>query len=163
MATMTLRLIIPSLHDLIIWNTLHHFVMVVVAGLVVLYLVYKREVPINLLDFACYKPPNSYRLPKSMFLKAVFLNNMDPNSIAFQIKILEKTGFSEETCIPPSLARVPIKKSLPRTVFSTYYKGEAKLSREGRLAIQLERGVLTTRLQLLNSVWRRTCRGFKGI
>ena len=116
MATMTLRLIISSLPDLIIWNTLHHFLMAVVAGLVVLYLKYKRKVPIYLLDFACYKPPNSYRLPKSMFLEAVFLNNMDPDSIAFQIKILEKSGFSEETCIPPSLARVPIRKSLPLAV-----------------------------------------------
>nr|POE49713.1 hypothetical protein CFP56_31165 [Quercus suber] len=87
-----------------------------------------------------------------MFLEVVFLNNMDPDSIAFPIKILEKLGFSEETCIPPSLGRVPIRKSLPRTVFPTYCKGEAKLSTEGRLALQLEKGVLTTRLQLLNSV-----------
>ena len=29
--------------------------------------------PIYLQDFACYKPPNSYRLPKSMFVEVVFL------------------------------------------------------------------------------------------
>nr|POE49710.1 putative 3-ketoacyl-coa synthase 21 [Quercus suber] len=51
-----------------------------------------------------------------MFLEAVFLNNLDPASIAFQIKILEKSGFSEEICIPPSLPRVPIRKSLPLAV-----------------------------------------------
>ena len=96
------------------------------------------------------------QLPKQVFLEAVFLNNMDHDCIAFHIKILEKSRFNEETCNPPSLARVPIWKSLPRTMFPTYCKGEAKLSTEGRLVLQLERGVLTTRLQLLNSVWRRT-------
>ena len=53
-----------------------------------------------------------------MFLEAVFLNNMDPDCIAFWIKILEKSGFSEETCIRPSLARVPIRKFSPKNSVS---------------------------------------------
>ena len=130
--------------------------MVVVAGLVVLYLLYKREVPIYLSDFACYKPSNSYRLPKSMFLEVVFLNNMDPDCIAFLIKILENQGSVRKLAFL-HLLEYQLENSLPRTVFPTYCKGEAKLSTEGSLALQLERGVLTTRLHLLNSVWRRTC------
>ena len=35
--------------------------------------------PIYLQDFACYKPPNSYRLPKSMFLEVVFLATLFPD------------------------------------------------------------------------------------
>jgi 3-ketoacyl-CoA synthase len=86
--------------------------MVVVAGLVVLYLIYRRKVTIYLLDFACYRPPNSYRLTKSMFVENIFLGDMDADSIAFQIKILEKSGFSEETSVPPSLTRISPRKSL---------------------------------------------------
>ena len=48
----------------------------------------------------------------SMFLENVLLDGTDPDSIAFQVKILEKSGFSEETCIPPSLTCLPIRKSL---------------------------------------------------
>ncbi|KAE8076774.1 hypothetical protein FH972_015401 [Carpinus fangiana] len=102
---------VSCLPELIISST-HHFMMVVVAGLVVLYLMYRRKVTIYLIDFACYRPPDSYRLPMSVFVENIFLDNMDPDSIAFQIKILEKSGFSEETCVPPSLTRLSPRKSL---------------------------------------------------
>lgn len=107
---MTLRCV-SCLPGLIISST-HHFMMVVVAGLIVLYLIYRRKVTVYLLDFTCYRPPNSYRLPMSVFVENIFLDNMDPDSIAFQIKILEKSGFSEETCVPPSLTRVSPRKSI---------------------------------------------------
>lgn len=102
---------VPSFHELMIFST-HHFMMVVVAGLLVLYVIRRRKFSVYLVDFACYRPPNSCRVPMSMFLESVFLDNMDPDSIAFPVKILEKSGFSEETCVPPSLTRVPKKNSL---------------------------------------------------
>ncbi|XP_062150315.1 probable 3-ketoacyl-CoA synthase 21 [Alnus glutinosa] len=102
---------VSCLPELVISST-HHLMMVVVAGLVVLYLIYRRKVTIYLLDFACYRPPNSYRLTKSMFVENIFLGDMDADSIAFQIKILEKSGFSEETSVPPSLTRISPRKSL---------------------------------------------------
>ncbi|KAL2470364.1 putative 3-ketoacyl-CoA synthase 20 [Abeliophyllum distichum] len=48
----------------------------------------------------------------SMFVEHILHEQFDQNSVAFQIKILEKSGFSEETCIPPYLSQLPIKKSL---------------------------------------------------
>ncbi|KAL2459660.1 putative 3-ketoacyl-CoA synthase 20 [Forsythia ovata] len=74
---------------------------------------YRKKISIYLLDYTCYKPPSFYRLPMSMFVEHILLHEQfDPNSVAFQIKILEKSGFSEETCIPPTLSQLPIKKSL---------------------------------------------------
>ncbi|KAJ7980287.1 3-ketoacyl-CoA synthase [Quillaja saponaria] len=96
----------------LITSSSHHFMMGVVAGLAILYLVYKRRVTIYLLDFACYRPSDSYRLPMSMFKENNIVDNMDSESVAFQCKILEKSGFSEETCIPPSLARIPKTQSI---------------------------------------------------
>ncbi|KAK6161097.1 hypothetical protein DH2020_004478 [Rehmannia glutinosa] len=49
----------------------------------------------------------------SMFAEHIELaNQFDDNSVAFQIKILEKSGFSEETCVPPCLTQLPIAKTL---------------------------------------------------
>ncbi|KAM7280145.1 hypothetical protein ACFE04_007279 [Oxalis oulophora] len=91
---------------------LNHLIMVVVAVLVILYLAWcRKRSDIYLLDFMCYKPPKSYRVPMSMYLEHLILNQIDPDSIAFQLKILERSGFSEETSIPPSLTHLPIIKS----------------------------------------------------
>ena len=90
----------------------HHFAVVLIAGLVILYFACRRKAPIYLIDFACYCPPSSYRLSMAMFEENNLLDNVDPEAVAFQCKILAKSGFSEETSIPPSLAQIPKVKSL---------------------------------------------------
>lgn len=48
-----------------------------------------------------------------MFLEHVNLNSrFHPNSIGFHIKILEKSGFGEETLILESFAETPTRNSL---------------------------------------------------
>ena len=96
-----------------IFFVIHHFAVVVAAALVIIYLVHKRKASIYLLDFTCYRPPASCRVPISMHRELVSLDTrFDPDSIAFQIKILERSGFSSETCVPPSFCEHPIRKSL---------------------------------------------------
>ncbi|KAJ4834085.1 hypothetical protein Tsubulata_016283 [Turnera subulata] len=91
--------------------------MVLVVVVVVLYMLYKRRVAVYLLDFSCYKPPNSNRLPISMFLENLYLDNQfDPESIAFQTKILEKSGFGSQTCLHHSFHLVPRRKKLSFTM-----------------------------------------------
>jgi hypothetical protein len=51
----------------------------------------------------------------------------------------------------------------PRMVFPMSCKGDLKTPRAGSLALQVERGVLTTRLQSVNSEERRNCRGSNSI
>lgn len=49
----------------------------------------------------------------SLYVEHVLLDDQfDDDSLIFQRKILEKSGFSEDTSIPPFLFRVPITKSL---------------------------------------------------
>ncbi|KAI3469368.1 hypothetical protein Pfo_026031 [Paulownia fortunei] len=100
-----------SLSDLTINN--HHIGVAFILAVTLLYLIYRKKTTIYLLDYTCYKPPSSYRIPMSMFVEHMELEDQfDPNSVAFQVKILEKSGFSEETCVAPSLSRLPIAKSL---------------------------------------------------
>ncbi|XP_061370579.1 probable 3-ketoacyl-CoA synthase 21 [Gastrolobium bilobum] len=77
-----------------------------------LYFACRRKVPIYLIDFSCYCPPSSYRLPMAMFEENNLFDNMDPEAVDFQCKIIAKSGFSEETSIPPSLAQIPKIKAL---------------------------------------------------
>ncbi|XP_054822696.1 probable 3-ketoacyl-CoA synthase 21 [Prosopis cineraria] len=98
--------------DLILSSSLHSAMVLAFAVLAVLYLAYRRKVEIYLIDYSCYCPPSSYRLTKSMFKESMVHDNMDPDSVAFQCKILEKSGYSEQTCIPPPLACIPKTKAL---------------------------------------------------
>ncbi|KAF8017271.1 hypothetical protein BT93_H2459 [Corymbia citriodora subsp. variegata] len=90
-----------------------HFPLAMLGVVAIVFLVSKRKASVYLLDFNCYKAPDSFRLPKSMFQEHLFLDDkVDPESKAFLNKIFDKAGFSEETCIPPSITELPIKKSL---------------------------------------------------
>ncbi|KAK2992958.1 hypothetical protein RJ640_007340 [Escallonia rubra] len=53
----------------------------------------------------------------SMFIEHVLLEKQfDDTNIDFQTKILEKSGFSEETCLHPSLCRLPRTRSLSLSI-----------------------------------------------
>ncbi|KAK2645730.1 hypothetical protein Ddye_020925 [Dipteronia dyeriana] len=61
-------------------------------------------------------------MPHSMFLEYAYLDNqMDADSLSFQVKITEKSGFSEETGIPDCMTLLPTGKSL------SYARDEAEL------------------------------------
>lgn len=48
----------------------------------------------------------------SLYLENTTLSNSDPDSLRFQIKILEKSGYGHSTCIPECCTQLPIKNSL---------------------------------------------------
>ncbi|XP_027338302.1 probable 3-ketoacyl-CoA synthase 21 [Abrus precatorius] len=102
---------INTLIELII-SPYHCLAMFLVACLSVLYFACRRKAPIYLIGFTCYSPPSSYRLPMAMFEENQFFDNMDPEAVAFQCKIMAKSGFSDETSISPSLAQMPKIKAL---------------------------------------------------
>ncbi|XAR57069.1 Very-long-chain 3-oxoacyl-CoA synthase [Bertholletia excelsa] len=105
--------LISSFPELLCSTSFFHILMVAIAAsAILLYLLDKRTVAIYLLDFTCYRPPYSHRLPMPVFLEQVLHNHLDPEAIAFQIKVLESSGYGEETCVPRSLKELPIKKSL---------------------------------------------------
>ncbi|XP_020532130.1 3-ketoacyl-CoA synthase 6 isoform X2 [Amborella trichopoda] len=64
--------------------------------------------PIYLVDYTCYKPPDSCRVPRSLFLEHISLSPcFDPESVKFQVRILERSGLGERTCVTPSLFYIP--------------------------------------------------------
>lgn len=67
-----------------------------------------RPHPVYLVDFACFRPPSSCRVPFSTFMEHCrLLNQFDPKSVEFQTRILERSGLGEETAFPPALHYLP--------------------------------------------------------
>lgn len=86
------------------------------AGLLILHLIYqriRRRVKVYLLDFTCYRAPDSIRIPMSTLIETIYLDDkIDQESIDFQARILERSWLSNQTSIPPTLMEIPLKKSL---------------------------------------------------
>lgn len=67
-----------------------------------------RPRPVYLVDFACYRPPFTNRVPFSTFIEhARLLPEFDAKSLEFQRRILERSGLGEETSFPPALHYIP--------------------------------------------------------
>ncbi|OAY63816.1 3-ketoacyl-CoA synthase 6 [Ananas comosus] len=66
-----------------------------------------RPRPVFLVDYACYKPPPSCRVPFATFMEHTRLISDDPKSVQFQTRILERSGLGEETCLPPANHYIP--------------------------------------------------------
>nr|XP_043625905.1 3-ketoacyl-CoA synthase 5-like [Erigeron canadensis] len=63
---------------------------------------------IYLVDFACFKPSIVYRISSAAALEhAKIILASEPKSIAFGLKILERSGLGEETCLPQPLHYLP--------------------------------------------------------
>ncbi|CAL5184377.1 unnamed protein product [Lathyrus oleraceus] len=90
----------------------HLFMVLLVTCLATFYFACRRKIHIYLIDFNCYCPPSSYRLPKAMFEENNVYDEMEQEAVDFQSKINAKSGFSDETSIPPSLAQIPKVKAI---------------------------------------------------
>ncbi|KAL8268897.1 hypothetical protein R6Q59_002695 [Mikania micrantha] len=63
---------------------------------------------VYLLDFACFKPPSVFRVPYATAVEhGRIILASQPKSIAFQVKIFERSGLGEETCLPHPLHYLP--------------------------------------------------------
>ncbi|XP_068649629.1 3-ketoacyl-CoA synthase 6-like [Aristolochia californica] len=74
-------------------------------------LYFSRSIPVYLVDFSCLRPSPRYRVPLAGFLEnASLLNLFDKESLSFMINVIDASGQSEQTYLPPSLHYIP-----PRT------------------------------------------------
>ncbi|KAK1293711.1 putative 3-ketoacyl-CoA synthase 20 [Acorus calamus] len=94
----------------------HLFILTTITILSTLHLLIKKTLqrpkPTFLVDFSCYRPPDSHRIPPSTFLENSALSGaFNDVSLRFQSNILSKSGFGPETYIPASHFRIPINKS----------------------------------------------------
>ncbi|KAJ8464258.1 hypothetical protein OPV22_026810 [Ensete ventricosum] len=84
------------------------FVIVFVATVYLM----SRPRPVYLVDYACYKPPSNCRVPFSAFMEHTRLINSDEKSVQFQMRILERSGLGEETCLPPANHYIPPRPTM---------------------------------------------------
>ncbi|CAE5963436.1 unnamed protein product [Arabidopsis arenosa] len=96
-----------------VWNSLQFdLVQVLCSSFFVIFIstVYFMSKPrtIYLVDYSCYKPPVTCRVPFATFMEHSRLNLKDnPKSVEFQMRILERSGLGEETCLPPAIHYIP--------------------------------------------------------
>ncbi|KAG6501507.1 3-ketoacyl-CoA synthase 6-like [Zingiber officinale] len=71
-----------------------------------------RPRPVYLVDYACFKPPATCRVPFSTFMEHARLIYPNEKSVRFQMRILERSGLGEETCLPPANHYLPPKPTM---------------------------------------------------
>ncbi|KAA8530565.1 hypothetical protein F0562_005274 [Nyssa sinensis] len=110
-----------------IWQSLQFdLVLVLCSSFLVIFIatVYFMSKPrsVYLVDYACYKPPVTFRVPFATFMEHSRFNLRDnPKSVDFQMRILERSGLGEETCLPPASHYIPPKPTMEAS------RGEAEL------------------------------------
>lgn len=78
-----------------------------ITFIVTLYLA-TRPRAVYLVDYCCYSPPVSCRVPFSTFMEhSRLILSTEPKSVDFQMRILERSGLGEETCLPPAIHYIP--------------------------------------------------------
>ncbi|XP_075484750.1 3-ketoacyl-CoA synthase 6-like [Primulina tabacum] len=67
-----------------------------------------RPRTVYLVDFALFEPPQSMRVSFAGFMEHARMALFpEPKSIHFQMKILERSGLGEQTCLPPAIHYIP--------------------------------------------------------
>ncbi|ONI31401.1 hypothetical protein PRUPE_1G310500 [Prunus persica] len=96
-----------------LWTSLHFdLVQILCSSFLIIFIatVYFMSKPrtVFLVDYACFKPPVTCRVPFSTFMEhsRLILSN-NPKSVEFQMRILERSGLGEETCLPPAIHYIP--------------------------------------------------------
>ena len=110
-----------------LWRSLHFdLVQILCSSFLIIFIatVYFMSKPrtIYLVDYACFKPPITCRVPFATFMehsRLILKNN--PKSVEFQMRILERSGLGEETCLPPAIHYIPPNPTMEAA------RGEAEL------------------------------------
>ncbi|KAD4888399.1 hypothetical protein R6Q59_034569 [Mikania micrantha] len=97
-------------------------------SIIIIFAVYIISKPssIYLVDYSCYNPSKALRSPFSFFMEnSEIIRKNKRKSLEFQVRILERSGLSEETClapgfhyIPPKLAMIDAKVEAELVIFS---------------------------------------------
>ncbi|XP_031498928.1 3-ketoacyl-CoA synthase 6-like [Nymphaea colorata] len=119
MATLAIHIVRLGPDDILaLWRSLEFdAVQMLFFALVMVFLgtVYfmSRPRPVFLVDYACFKPPVTCRVPFSTFMEhSNLLEHFDKKSVGFQMRILERSGLGEDTCLPPALHYLPPKPNM---------------------------------------------------
>ncbi|KAJ7954094.1 3-ketoacyl-CoA synthase [Quillaja saponaria] len=101
-----------------LWRSLHFdLVQILCSSFLVIFIatVFFMSKPrtIYLVDYACFKPPITCRVPFATFMEHSRLNlQNNPKSVEFQMRMLERSGLGEETSLPPKIHYLPPKPTM---------------------------------------------------
>ncbi|PQQ11830.1 3-ketoacyl-CoA synthase 7 [Prunus yedoensis var. nudiflora] len=92
--------------------SLTHFLAATVLIIVVLCFTFRPK-NTYLIDFTCYLPPESLRIAKESYIEHIETSKLyDKETYSFQVKVLERSGIGEESCVPIALHELPPHSSL---------------------------------------------------
>nr|XP_043626361.1 3-ketoacyl-CoA synthase 5-like [Erigeron canadensis] len=97
-------------HQLLTNLSFNHLLILAFLTILIILTLYSFNKPraIYLVDFACFKPSFVYRVPFATLTEHARITlTSEPKSIAFGLKILERSGLGEETCVPEPLHYLP--------------------------------------------------------
>ncbi|KAK1430385.1 hypothetical protein QVD17_13083 [Tagetes erecta] len=114
LAVVSVHLSTLTTHDLIhLWNQLRfNFVTVIICSMLVVFLatlyVMSRPRKVYLVDFAAYKPDDARMVTREIFIDRSNQTGMfTEENLAFQKKILERSGLGQKTYFPDAVLQVP--------------------------------------------------------
>ncbi|CAN6479217.1 unnamed protein product [Victoria cruziana] len=140
--TMVATVVVMTRHDpdelLLLWRALHSNLIHVLSSFLLLvsaatFYFLSRPRPVFLVDFDCFKPQETLRIPFSAFMEHALSysdaterinpsQHFQKSSVNFMMKILERSGLGEETCLPQALHYVPPENNMEAAM------AEAKLT-----------------------------------
>ncbi|XP_064998967.1 3-ketoacyl-CoA synthase 6-like [Musa acuminata AAA Group] len=89
-------------------NAIHALCTVLLVVVVATAYFMSRPRPVYLVDYACFQPARNCRVPFATFFEhARLMPFFDEKSVRFQVRILERSGLGEETCLPPANHYIP--------------------------------------------------------
>ncbi|KAI4963572.1 hypothetical protein ZWY2020_011354 [Hordeum vulgare] len=103
----------PTVSSVVHHCTLLYTGLTLLAVVLVLYITSTRVRAVYLVDYACFRPPAALRVPLSKYIEHTELAPcFDDKSVGFQSRLIERSGFGEETCLPPACHVIPPEKTL---------------------------------------------------
>ncbi|KAM2067192.1 hypothetical protein COP2_044845 [Malus domestica] len=67
-----------------------------------------KQSPVYLVDFSCYKPEDSRKVTRRVFMNSSHsIGTFTEENLAFQRKILERSGLGDSTYLPEAVVQVP--------------------------------------------------------
>uniref|UniRef100_A0ACD5ZTW5 Uncharacterized protein n=1 Tax=Avena sativa TaxID=4498 RepID=A0ACD5ZTW5_AVESA len=103
----------PHSHSALHYVSLTLTLLPIVALVLYITITRLRQRPVYLVDYACFRPPSSLRAPLAKYVEHTELAPcFDAKSVGFQSRLIERSGFGEETCLPPALHLIPPAKTL---------------------------------------------------
>ncbi|KAL9261904.1 3-ketoacyl-CoA synthase 7-like protein [Drosera capensis] len=94
----------------------HLKILIVLALFLVFVYILRKRSRAYLIDFVCFKCPDTLRVPVSSFFEHARFTKMDRSALDFLHKVVERSGIGNEACLPLGLHLIPPDHSFNATM-----------------------------------------------